>query len=70
VHLDAAARRRFGRLVTPVDLLSLFGSGMSAFESLAGTDYFRSLQLAKSFNDRALTIVAQLAVVRTALSTP
>jgi hypothetical protein len=67
--LDAATRRRFGRPVTPVDPLSLFGSDMSAFESLARADYFHSLRLAKSFNDRSLTIVAQLAVVRTALST-
>src|SRR5262245_23437739 len=67
--LDAATRRRFGRPVTPVDPLSLFGSDMSAFESLARTDYFHSLGLAKSFNDRSLAIVAQLAVVRTALST-
>src|SRR5262249_48840158 len=68
--VDAATRRRFGRPVTPVDPLSLFGSDMRAFESLARTDYFQSLRLANSFNDRSLTIVAQLAVVRTALSTP
>ena len=54
MHLDAAARRRLGRTAPPVDPLSLFGSDMSAFESLARTDYFRSLQLVKSFNDRAL----------------
>ena len=68
--VDADTRRRFGRPVMPTDPLSLFGSEMSAFESLARTDYFRSLQLAKSFNDRSLAIVAQLAVVRTALPTP
>ncbi|HEY7184484.1 MAG TPA: hypothetical protein VIC84_23810 [Blastocatellia bacterium] len=64
--VDAATRRRFGLPVTPVDPLSLFGSDMRAFESMARNDYFQSLRLAKSFDDRALAIVAQLAVVRTA----
>ncbi len=68
--VDAVTRKRFGRPVTPTDSLSLFGSSLSVFETLARRDYFRALRLAESFDDRALAIVAQLAVVRAALTTP
>ncbi len=45
----------------------LFSPNLSAFESLARSDYFQSLQLAESFDNRSLATIAQLAVVRTAL---
>ncbi len=68
--VNVRVRKRFGRPVIPTDPLSLYGSDLSAFESLARTDYFRSLQLAKSFDDRSLAIVAQLTAMRPVLLDP
>ncbi len=64
--VDVDAYVRTGRQ-PPFDSLSWIGVGLNVFEGLARADYFRALRLAKSIVDPALSIEAQLVVVRAAL---
>jgi hypothetical protein len=66
---DADTHRRFARPVGPTDALTLFGSDSRWFESLARADYFKAIRLAARFNNQALSIAAQLAVVSKMLPT-
>ena len=64
---DAGLHRKFGHPPGPTDSLSLFANDLTGFELLARADYFRSLRLARTFNDAALSIASELAVVRATL---
>jgi tetratricopeptide (TPR) repeat protein len=66
--VDQKMRRRYGRPVTLTDPLSLYGSDLSAFKTLAQSDYVQALNLAQRFHDPALSITAQFAVVQVRLS--
>jgi hypothetical protein len=59
---------RFRQSLPLHDPLSLYGSGPNAFSYLPRDDYLRSLQLARSFDDSSLSIIAQLSVLQTVLS--
>jgi hypothetical protein len=66
--IDEDRRWELRLSVTSPDPLSLAGDNLYAFNSLAEKDYFRSLQLARTFEDKSLSIVAQLIVLRSVLS--
>jgi hypothetical protein len=66
--VDEDAMWRFRKSVPLHDPLSLYGFGPDAFYYLPRSDYLRSLQLARSFDDSSLSIIAQLNVLQTVLS--
>jgi hypothetical protein len=45
-----------------------FCTDLRVFEVLSRADYFQTLKLTQAFNDKALGLVAELAVVRAGLS--
>ena len=63
---DAAAKSRYTGEVHPEDSLSFFCTDLRVFEMLSRADYFQALKLAQAFNDKALSLAAQLAVVQPA----
>jgi hypothetical protein len=66
--IDEDRRWELRLSVTSPDPLSLAGDNLNVFNSLGEKDYFRSLQLARTFEDKSLSIVAQLIVLRSVLS--
>jgi hypothetical protein len=66
--VDEDAMWRFRKSVPLHDPLSLYGSELDAFSYPPRSDYLRSLQLARSFDDSSLSIIAQLNVLQTVLS--
>jgi hypothetical protein len=65
---DAEVQSRYARGIYPTNSLSLFGGDLREFEVLSRADYFQALKLAQAFDDKALGLVAELAVIRVKLS--
>ncbi len=65
---DAEAQSRYTRGIYPTNSLSLFGSDLEVFEVLSRADYFQALKLTQGFDDKALELVAELAIIRVKLS--
>ena len=59
---------RYTGEVHPTDSISLFCTDLRVFEVLSRADYFQTLKLTQAFNDKALSLAAELAVIRTGLS--
>jgi hypothetical protein len=68
ISLDAKTQSRYNREVLPADSLSIFCADPRVFELLARADYFQALKLTQAFSDKALSLAAELAVLRVGLS--
>lgn len=66
--VDPKAQSRYTGEVHPTDSISLFCADLRVFEVLSRADYFQTLKLTQAFNDKALSLAAELAVIREGLS--
>ena len=66
--VDPKAQSRYTGEVHPTDSISLFCTDLRVFEVLSRADYFQTLKLTQAFNDKALSLAAELAVIRAGLS--
>jgi hypothetical protein len=66
--VDSKAQSRYTGEVHPTDSISLFCTDLRVFEVLSRADYFQTLKLTQAFNDKALSLAAELAVIREGLS--
>jgi hypothetical protein len=66
--VDPKAQSRYTREVHPTDSIGLFCTDLRVFEVLSRADYFQTLKLTQAFNDKALSLATELAVIRPELS--
>jgi hypothetical protein len=66
--VDPKAQSRYTGELHPTDSISLFCTDVRVFEVLSRADYFQTLKLTEAFNDKALSLAAELAVIRAGLS--
>lgn len=68
IPVDLKAQSRYTGEAHLTDTISFFWMDLRVFEVLSHVDYFQTLKLTRAFDDKALSLAAQLVVIRAGLS--